>query len=101
MMTGVGVSNKAPSMTRFCSSSSLHALRLTRTTSAYSARMIGRVLGIETGTADVAEFIRRLVFSTLTGNGDIHLKNWSLIYSDRRTPCGDFQPEGTLCSCPG
>jgi len=29
--------------------------------------MIGRVLGIETGTADVAEFIRRLVFSTLTG----------------------------------
>jgi len=67
MMTGVGVSNKAPSMTRFCSSSSLPALRLTRTTSAYSARMIGRVLGIETGTADVAEFIRRLVFSTLTG----------------------------------
>lgn len=72
-----------------------------RTTSAYSARMISRVLGIETGTADVAEFIRRLVFSTLTGNGDIHLKIWSLVYSDRRTLCGDFQPEGTLCSCPG
>lgn len=49
-------------------------------------RMIGRVLGIETGTADVAEFIRRLVFSTLIGNGDTHLKNWSLIYLDRRTP---------------
>ena len=49
-------------------------------------RMIGRVLGIETGTADVAEFIRRLVFSTLIGNGDMHLKNWSLIYPDRRTP---------------
>lgn len=49
-------------------------------------RMIGRVLGIETGAADVAEFIRRLVFSTLIGNGDMHLKNWSLIYPDRRTP---------------
>lgn len=48
--------------------------------------MIGRVLGIETSTADVAEFIRRLVFSTLIGNGDMHLKNWSLIYLGRRTP---------------
>ena len=49
-------------------------------------RSIARVLGIETGPADVAEFIRRLVFSTLIGNGDMHLKNWSLIYPDRRTP---------------
>jgi len=49
-------------------------------------RMIARVLGIETSTADVAEFIRRSVFSTLIGNGDMHLKNWSLIYPDRRTP---------------
>jgi serine/threonine-protein kinase HipA len=49
-------------------------------------RIIGRVLGIETSAADVAEFIRRLVFSTLIGNGDMHLKNWSLIYPDRRIP---------------
>lgn len=49
-------------------------------------RSIARVLGIETGPADVAEFIRRLVFSTLIGNGDMHLKNWSLIYPDRRMP---------------
>lgn len=47
---------------------------------------IGRVLGIETGVAGVAEYIRRLVFSTLIGNADMHLKNWSLIYRDRRTP---------------
>ena len=47
---------------------------------------IASVLGIETGDADVAEFIRRLVFSTLIGNTDMHLKNWSLIYPDRRTP---------------
>lgn len=30
--------------------------------------------------------MRRLVFSVLIGNGDMHLKNWSLLYSDRRTP---------------
>jgi serine/threonine-protein kinase HipA len=49
-------------------------------------RNIAGILGIETGDADVAEFIRRLVFSTLIGNADMHLKNWSLIYSDKRTP---------------
>ncbi len=32
------------------------------------------------------EFTRRLVFSLLIGNGDAHLKNWSLIYRDRRRP---------------
>jgi serine/threonine-protein kinase HipA len=49
-------------------------------------RRIAAVLGIEAGDADVAEFIRRLVFSTLIGNTDMHLKNWSLIYKDGRTP---------------
>lgn len=28
------------------------------------------------------EFVRRLAFSVLIGNGDMHLKNWSLIYPD-------------------
>lgn len=50
-----------------------------------SYRNIATVLGIETGEDGVAEFIRRLVFSVLTGNADMHLKNWSLIYYDRRT----------------
>lgn len=49
-------------------------------------RMIGSVLGIETGDAGIAEYIRRLVFSTVIGNADMHLKNWSLIYPDQRTP---------------
>jgi serine/threonine-protein kinase HipA len=48
-------------------------------------RGIARVIGIEAGLAGAAEFIRRLVFSTLIGNADMHLKNWSLIYPDRRT----------------
>ena len=34
----------------------------------------------------LAEFIRRLVVNILIGNGDAHLKNWSVIYSDKVTP---------------
>ena len=49
-------------------------------------RSIATVLGIETDDATIEEYIRRLVFSTLIGNADMHLKNWSLIYPDRRTP---------------
>jgi len=30
------------------------------------------------GTIEAAEFFRRLVFCFVTGNGDMHLKNWSL-----------------------
>lgn len=51
-----------------------------------SYRSIAGVLAIETRDADVEEFIRRLVFNTLIGNADMHLKNWSLIYRDGRTP---------------
>jgi len=51
-----------------------------------TCRSIASVLGIETGERDVAEFIRRLVFNVLIGNADMHLKNWSLIYPDGRTP---------------
>ncbi|WP_433869626.1 type II toxin-antitoxin system HipA family toxin [Saccharopolyspora sp. CA-218241] len=32
------------------------------------------------------EFVRRLVFSIMISNGDAHLKNWSLIYRDGRSP---------------
>jgi serine/threonine-protein kinase HipA len=45
---------------------------------------IAKVLWIETGEAGIAEFIRRLVFNTLIGNADMHLKNWSLLYPDGR-----------------
>lgn len=51
-----------------------------------SYRNIATVLGIEGTEADIREFTRRLVFNTLIGNADLHLKNWSLIYRDRRTP---------------
>lgn len=59
-----------------------------------SMRNIAQVLGIEGNELDIAEFIRRLVFNTLIGNADMHLKNWSVIYKDKRTasiaPAYDF-----------
>ena len=33
--------------------------------------------------ASLREMVRRTVFNLLVGNGDAHLKNWSLIYPDR------------------
>lgn len=55
---------------------------------------IAKVIGIEGTNEDIAEFIRRLTFNTLIGNADMHLKNWSLIYPDKRNaalaPAYDF-----------
>ncbi len=50
-----------------------------------SYRNIAEVLWAETGEEGIAEFVRRLVFNVLIGNADMHLKNWSLIYPDRKT----------------
>jgi serine/threonine-protein kinase HipA len=47
---------------------------------------IASVLWAEIGEDAVDEFVRRLVFSVLIGNADMHLKNWSLLYPDRRNP---------------
>jgi serine/threonine-protein kinase HipA len=47
---------------------------------------IAAVLWAETGDTGTYEFVRRLVFSVLIGNADMHLKNWSLLYPDGRTP---------------
>jgi len=38
------------------------------------------------GLADAQQFARRLLVNILLANGDAHLKNWSLIYSDKITP---------------
>ncbi len=59
-----------------------------------SAGNIAYVIGTEGSDADIAEFIRRLTYSVLIGNADMHLKNWSLIYPDKRhaalAPAYDF-----------
>jgi len=38
------------------------------------------------GLEDVQQFARRLLVNILLANGDAHIKNWSLLYSDQRTP---------------
>lgn len=47
-----------------------------------------------TGEKGLVDFIQRLVFTIMIGNGDMHLKNWSLLYADGRTaelaPAYDF-----------
>ncbi len=49
---------------------------------------IGRVLYEYSGDglADTQQFARRLLVNILLANGDAHLKNWSLLYSDAITP---------------
>ncbi|HVE44499.1 MAG TPA: HipA domain-containing protein [Gammaproteobacteria bacterium] len=47
---------------------------------------IASVLLAETGEVGVHEYVRRLAFSILIGNADMHLKNWSIIYPDKHTP---------------
>jgi serine/threonine-protein kinase HipA len=53
---------------------------------AASYRNIAEVMWEELGHEGLSEFIRRFVFNALIGNGDMHLKNWSLIYPDKIHP---------------
>lgn len=59
-----------------------------------SFRSIASVMAAESDHKDIAELIRRIIFTVLIGNGDMHLKNWSLIYPDKRharlSPAYDF-----------
>src|SRR5215472_18071814 len=68
-----------------------------------SCANIAGVLWAETGEEATYEFVRRLVFSVLIGNTDMHLKNWSLLYPDGRkpvlSPAYDFV--STLAYIPG
>jgi len=49
---------------------------------------IGRILYNFSGDglADTQQLARRLLVNILLANGDAHLKNWSLLYSDKITP---------------
>jgi serine/threonine-protein kinase HipA len=55
---------------------------------------IGEVIAAESTDYDIVEFIRRLTFNALIGNADMHVKNWSMRYLDRRNallaPAYDF-----------
>lgn len=52
----------------------------------HSLSDVARVLFRRAALEEVADFIKRIVFSAAIANGDMHLKNWSLIYHDGRTP---------------
>lgn len=54
--------------------------------SAASYHNLVQVVANELGTEGLEEFIRRFVFNALIGNGDMHLKNWSLLYPDTIHP---------------
>lgn len=68
-----------------------------------SYRSLARVIATESDDDDIAEFIRRATFNVLIGNGDMHLKNWSLVYRDRKhaelSPAYDFV--STIAYIPG
>lgn len=59
-----------------------------------SYRNIAELIWAETGEEGMVEFIRRFIFNALIGNGDMHLKNWSLIYRNKKdvtlAPAYDF-----------
>jgi serine/threonine-protein kinase HipA len=52
----------------------------------YSYTNMARDISSFIGTDTVVEFLRRLIFSAAIGNADMHLKNWSVLYPDTRTP---------------
>jgi len=47
---------------------------------------IARLLNVRAGQSEARRFIERAVFTAAIANGDMHLKNWSLIYRDGRAP---------------
>lgn len=52
----------------------------------HSYANIAYVLAATAGQEAVVDFVHRLMFSVLIGNGDMHLKNWSLLYKDPIRP---------------
>lgn len=47
---------------------------------------IASVLWKEGGSDQLIEFVRRLTYTLLIGNADMHLKNWTLLYPEPQQP---------------
>ncbi len=72
----------------------------------YNYETLAKLIGALGAEGDLAEYVRRLVFMVASGNGDMHHKNWSLIYPDglkaRLSPAYDlvstiqYHPNDTL-----
>jgi len=48
--------------------------------------MLAEQVAVHLGGDAALDLIRRIVFNVGIGNGDMHAKNWSVIYRDGRTP---------------
>ncbi len=51
-----------------------------------SFETVGALIYRRRDAPSLIEFAKRLAFNVLIGNGDAHLKNWSLLYRDPRIP---------------
>lgn len=51
---------------------------------AASYEQMARIIGAVAGNDGVYEFVRRLALVVATANGDAHLKNWTLLYTQPR-----------------
>ena len=65
------------------------------------ANMASMIYGL-CGERELQDYIRRLVFYILIGNGDMHVKNWSFIYEDRILPhlSPAYDIVSTICYLP-
>ena len=52
----------------------------------YGYVAIGRTLAAYANDQSMDQFARRLIFCAMIGNADMHLKNWSVIYENRKSP---------------
>lgn len=52
----------------------------------FSYGNVAKTIFERVGYEDARAFVRRVAFTAMIGNGDMHLKNWSLVYPDGRTP---------------
>lgn len=48
----------------------------------YNYETLARLIFVLAGEEGLAQFVRRLLFVVISGNGDAHHKNWSLVYGD-------------------
>jgi len=51
----------------------------------FNFETVGNIVHAVAGPEALIDYARRLVFVVLSGNGDAHHKNWSLLYLDGRT----------------
>ncbi len=52
----------------------------------YNYQTLAKLIRVLAAEGDLAQYVRRLVFMVASGNGDMHHKNWSLIYPDGLNP---------------